>query len=177
MRTPPPRTAVTGPSRGAGCTPSAPGPPAGRTDLAHAAPVCLPVITGCPYDTVYQIISSGISSRGEPRRATLKVFREGFARPEEETPMVEPASPSAPVSRRALLGSVIGAAALTAGIAVEPTAASATQLDGTWKVNANGYIGDLGKSCDKEAAEPVLRHPPCSESRWWVPARRCSGPS
>ena len=64
--------------------------------------------------------------------------------------MVKPTSPSAPVSRRALLGSVIGAAALTTGIAVEPAAASATQLDGTWKVNANGYIGDLVISHDKK---------------------------
>ncbi len=48
-----------------------------------------------------------------------------------------------PISRRAIIGSALGAAALTGLGAAPASAASTPSIAGTWKINANGYVGDL----------------------------------
>lgn len=56
-----------------------------------------------------------------------------------------------PVSRRALIGAAVGAAALTAGVGVAPASAAVADLNGTWKLNGNGYLGDLVITHDKKS--------------------------
>lgn len=57
------------------------------------------------------------------------------------------------MSRRAVLGAAIGAAALSAGIAAPASAIGAESINGQWKINGNGHVGDLVVQQAKGARE------------------------
>ncbi len=58
-----------------------------------------------------------------------------------------------PISRRAIIGSALGAAALT-GLGAAPASAAPTpSIAGTWKINANGYVGDLVVEQAKDSSQ------------------------